>query len=60
MFVAIDIFTKICHDVPIKDKHPKESVRAFTEVLEKIGKPEKLYHDFEGSWNSKEFIKLIN
>ena len=60
LFVAVDIFTKICHAVPIKDKQPKESVRAFTEVLEKIGVPKVIYHDFEGSWNSKEFIKLIN
>ena len=60
LFVAVDIFTKICHAVPIKDKQPKESVRAFTEVLEKIGVPKVIYHDFEGSWNSTEFIKLIN
>ena len=60
LFVAVDIFTKVCHAVPIKDKQPKESVRAFTEVLEKIGVPKVIYHDFEGSWNSTEFIKLIN
>ena len=60
LFVAVGIFTKICHAVPIKDKKPKESVRAFTEVLEKIGVPKVIYHDFEGSWNSTEFIKLIN
>ena len=28
LFVAIDIFTKICHAAPIKDKHPPESIRA--------------------------------
>ena len=28
MFAAVDIFTKMCHAVPIKDKEPEESVRA--------------------------------
>ena len=59
-FVAIDIFTKYCHAVPIKNKQPAESVRAMNEVFDKIGVPENLYHDNEGSWNSKEFIKLLN
>jgi len=59
-FVAVDIFTKICHAVPIKDKKPEESIKAMKEVLEKIGVPEVLYHDNEGSWNSIEFIRLIN
>ena len=27
-FVAVDIFTKVCHAVPIKDKKPAESIRA--------------------------------
>ena len=60
LFVAIDIFTKICHAVPIKDKKTPESIRAMKEVLEKIGKPETIYHDNEGSWNSTEFIRLLN
>ena len=59
-FVAIDIFTKICHAVPIKDKKPAESIRAMKEILNKIGIPKTIYHDFEGSWNSKEFIQLLN
>ncbi|MFY9239447.1 MAG: transposase family protein [Roseovarius sp.] len=59
-FVAIDIFTKYCHAVPIKDKKPAESVRAMKEVLNKIGIPKTIYHDFEGSWNSKEFIQVLN
>ena len=60
LFVAIDIFTKICHAVPIKDKKTPESIRAFKEVLEKIGIPENIYHDNEGSWSTTEFIKLLN
>ena len=30
------------------------------EVFNKIGVPEVLYHDNEGSWSSTEFIRLIN
>jgi len=59
-FVATDIFTKYCHAVAIKDKQPTESVRAMKEVLSNIGTPKVLYHDNEGSWNSKEFVRLIN
>ena len=60
LFVAVDIFTKFCHAVPIKDRQPQESVRAMTEIIEKIGKPENVYHDFEGSWTSIPFIRLLN
>ena len=59
-FVAIDIFTKVCHAVPIKDKKPLESIRAMKEVLDVIGTPTILYHDNEGSWNSTEFVRLMN
>ena len=57
VFVAVDIFTNICHAVPIKDKKPAESILAFNEVLDRIGVPEVLYHDNEGSWNSTQFIR---
>ena len=60
LFVAVDIFTKFCHAVPIKDKQPKESIRAMREILKVIGVPEVLYHDNEGSWNSGDFIQLLN
>jgi hypothetical protein len=59
-FVAVDMFTKFCHVVPIKDRKPPESVRAMTEVLEKIGLPENIHSDHEGSWTNKAFIKLLN
>ena len=58
--VAVDIFTKIGHAVPIKDKKPAEPTRAFNDVLDKIGVMKTLYHDNEGSWSSTEFIRLIN
>ena len=35
-------------------------MRAMTEVLDKIGTPENIYHDNERSFNSVEFIRLIN
>ena len=60
VFVAVDIFTKICHAVPTKDKKPAESIRAMVEVFNEIGVPEALYHDNEGSWSSIEFIRLIH
>ena len=59
-FVAVDMFTKFCHVVPIKDRKPPESVRAMTEVLDKIGIPEHIYSDHEGSWTNKAFIQLLN
>ena len=60
VFVAVDIFSEICHAVPVKDKKPQESIRAMKEVFEKIGIPEVIYHDNEGSWSSTEFIRLID
>ena len=59
-FVAVDVFSKKIFAVPIKNKQPAESVRAFTEILEKIGIPEQIYHDNEGAWSSNEFIRLLN
>ena len=59
-FVAVGIFSKICHAVPVKDKKPQESIRAMKEVFEEIGIPEVIYHDNEGSWSSTEFIRLID
>ena len=56
-FVAVDVFTKFCHAVPIKDEKPHESLRAKTEVLNTIGVMKQIYHDNEGSWNSTESIK---
>ena len=60
LFVAVDIFTKKAHGVAIKDKQPAESVRAMKEILKVIGVPEVLYHDNEGSWNSGDFVQLLN
>ena len=44
-FVASDIFLKLCHVVPIKDKQTEGSVRAMKEILDVIGIPKVLYHD---------------
>ena len=56
--VAVDVFTKMLWGVPIKNKKPEECVRAFKGVLDKIGKPQQLYYDNEGSFSSTEFIRL--
>jgi len=60
MFLAVDIFSKFIQCVPVKDKSPKESIRAFNEILEKIGVPENIMSDREGAWESTEFIRLLN
>ena len=60
VFLAVDIFTKFIHCVPVKDKSRKESIRAFNEILEKIGIPENIMSDREGAWESTEFIRLLN
>lgn len=59
-FVAVDVFTKFCHAVPIKDKKPNESIRAMSDVINTIGVMVQIFHDNEGSWNSTEFIRLLN
>ena len=59
-FVAVDIFTNICHAAPTKDKTPAESIRAFNEVLDNIGVIKTLYHDNEGSWSSTQFVRLTS
>ena len=57
--VAVDVFTKILWGVPIKNKQPDECVRAFNEVLDKIGILKQIYHDNEGSFSSLKFIRLV-
>jgi membrane-associated HD superfamily phosphohydrolase len=59
-FVAVDVFTKFCHEIPNRDKKPNESLRAMTEVLNTIGVMKQIYNDNEGSWNNTEFIRLLN
>ena len=59
-FLAIDVFSKYIWAVPIKDKRPPESIRAFNIILEKIGKPVQIMTDREGAWESTEFVRLLN
>ena len=54
---AIDNFTKYAHAVPIKTKTYTDIVSAITEIFSKIGTPQQLYSDQEGSFNSPEFIR---
>ena len=60
MFLAVDIFSKYIHCVPVKDKEPPESIRAFKEVINVIGVPDNIMSDREGAWESTEFIRLLN
>ena len=58
-FVALDVFTKFAHAVPIKNKERDESIRAMKEVLEKIGIPKQLFRDQEGAWSTSEWKELM-
>ena len=58
--VAVDVFTKMRWGVPIKNKKTEECIRAFQEVLDKIGKSQQIYHDNEGCFSSTECIRLLN
>ena len=60
MFLAVDTFSKYIHCVPIKNKQPAESIRAFNEILNVIGVPTQIMSDREGAWESTEFIELLN
>ena len=60
LFIAIDVFSKYIWAVPIKDKRPPESIRAFNIILEKMGKPVQIMTDREGAWESAEFVRLLN
>ena len=53
-------FTKTRWGFPIKNNKPEECVRACKEVLNKIRKPQQIYHDNEGSVSSIEFVTLSN
>ena len=56
MFLAVDPFSKYIHCIPIKDKKPAESVRAFTEVLNVIGVPTQIMSDREGHGNQPNLL----
>ena len=56
----MDNFTKIAHAVPMIDKKPADIIPAFKEILDIIGVPKQLYSDNEGSFSSKDFIKVLN
>ena len=51
----IDPFSKYASGYPFKSKQPNEILNCIKECIEKMGgKPETIYSDFEGSFNSKE------
>ena len=59
-FVGIDNFTKYAWVVPMKTKKPHDVIKAMQELFDKIGVPKQLYSDQEGSFNTAEFIRLLN
>ncbi len=59
-FVAVDTFTKIVSVIPLKTKQPSDVVDAMVKTLQKIGVPNQIYSDQEGSFSNVEFIKLMN
>ena len=54
------IFSKYGWAMPIKTKQPHDALIGLKEVLDKIGIPEVLYSDSEGSFNSTEIVRFIN
>ena len=58
--VAIDNFSKLGCVLPISNKQPDEVIRGLKEIPDKIGVPEQIYSDEEGSFNSPKFIRIIN
>ena len=58
--VAVDVFSKFAHIVPMKDNRTKSGVDAMKEVINKIGKFKRLISDREGFTESPDFIRLLN
>jgi len=58
--VAVDVFSKFCHIVPMKDNKTKSGVDAMKEVINKIGNFKRLISDREGFTESPDFIRLLN
>ena len=58
--VAIDNFTKFAHAVPVKGKTPDVLIKAMEEVFDKIGTPKQLYSDYEGAFENKAWLQMIN
>ena len=58
--VAVDVFSKFAHIVPMKDNRTKSGVGAMKEVINKIGKFKRLISDREGFTECPDFIRLLN
>ena len=58
--VAVDVFSKFCHIVPMKDNKTQSGVNAMKEVINKIGKFKRLISDREGFTETPEFYRLMN
>ena len=49
--LMIDIFTKFINIIPIKTKTIPEVLEGIKTIISKMGKPESIYSDNEGSWS---------
>jgi len=59
-FSASDVFSRYAWAIPIKTEQPADTINAFNEVIQVIGKHERLWSESEGSLQSTEFVKLFN
>ena len=58
--VAVDVFSKFCHVVAMKNNDTQSGVNAMKEVINKIGKFKRLISDREGFTETTEFRRLLN
>ena len=61
--LCVDSFSKYCTVIPLKSKTVPDVIDAFKKAFSEHkmgGKPETIYSDNEGAFNSKDFIKYIN
>ena len=54
-FLAIDNFTKYMWIIPIENKETPELIRAMGEIVKAMGKPKKIYSDYEPGMENSSF-----
>lgn len=58
--VGVDNFSKFAHVVPVRGKTPADLVPAVEEIFDKVGTPKQVYSDYEGAFESKPWLRLMN
>ena len=59
-FIAVSNFTKMASVIRTENKQPDDILRALKHVIGILGKPQQIYSDEEGAFNSNKYIKFIN